>query len=192
MTPERLPARPERRRCRFERSTRPGTATAAAGSQAEFVKVPPDFATHGVLPCMVNLNPYAAVTVNFRPSARTTFNAVSNLGRPSGERALCRLCRPNPVRCAISVSPLSRLPFRRPRQQAERHVGDRQVRNRGRIDGSRSTISCLGRWRRARARRASPGSRSGRSAPAPGTCRYIRVPSGTIARDRPYGSDRRM
>jgi hypothetical protein len=153
--------------------TRPGTATAAAGSEAEFVKVPPDFATHGVLPCMVNLNPYAAVTVNFRPSARTTFNAVSNLGRPSGERALCRLCRPNPVLCAISVSPLSGLPFRRPRQQAARHVGDRQVRNRGTIDGSRSTISCLGH-----ADEREPGELLRAilaRADAPGTSRYTRT-----------------
>jgi aerobic carbon-monoxide dehydrogenase medium subunit len=59
---------------------------------------------------------------------------------------------------------------------AARHVGDRQVRNRGTLDGSRSTISCLGRRRRTRAWRASPGDPgSGRSAPPPGTCRYTRA-----------------
>jgi hypothetical protein len=57
---------------------------------------------------MVDLDHLAAVTVNFRPSARTTFNTVSNSGRPSGERVLYRLRRLNPVRCAISVMPFER------------------------------------------------------------------------------------
>jgi hypothetical protein len=49
----------------------------------------------------------AAVTVSFKPSALTTINTVANSGRPSGNKALDRLCRPNPVRRAIPSCPLS-------------------------------------------------------------------------------------
>ena len=58
--------------------------------------------------CMLDTGGQAAVTVNFKPSARTTFSTVANSGRPSGDRALYRLCRPNPVPRAISVMPLER------------------------------------------------------------------------------------
>ena len=50
--------------------------------------------------------PYAAWSVS--PNARTTFNTVANLGRPSGESALYKLSRPKPALRAIRVIPLAR------------------------------------------------------------------------------------